>query len=289
MSRSRAILIIATLAIALTEALSSMSKTILITGATDGIGLATARALAAKGHALIVHGRSAAKLTKVEAELTKVTQVATVQADLSDLSAVRKMAKSLATSEGRLDVLINNAGVFVTSSPRTSDGHDVRFVVNTFAPYILADALIAKLGPAGRIVNLSSAAQSPVDANALAGNRPLSDGAAYAQSKLALTMWTHSMGEREKAAGGPMVVSVNPGSFLGTKMVRSAYGAEGKDISQGSDILVQAALSKKFAGAHGKYFDNDAGRFARPHPDACDLGACRQLEETMKGILISIP
>ena len=67
-----------------------------------------------------------------------------------------------------------------------------------------------------------------------------------------------------------MVCSVNPGSFLGSKMVKEAYGKEGQDIAIGANILVRAATSPEFEGAHGRYYDNDNRRFADPHPGAED-------------------
>jgi NAD(P)-dependent dehydrogenase (short-subunit alcohol dehydrogenase family) len=97
----------------------------------------------------------------------------------------------------------------------------------------------------------------------------LSDSDAYAQSKLALTMWSFEMA-RELGAGGPMIVAVNPASFLASKMVKEAYGQDGHDLRIGADILSRAALSDEFAHATGQYYDNDRKSFAQPHPDALD-------------------
>ena len=119
------------------------------------------------------------------------------------------------------------------------------------------------------MVNLSSAAQSPVDPKALAGQVSLPDGAAYAQSKLALTMWSRSLALSLKDQG-PAIIAVNPGSMLGSKMVKQAFGVAGGDIRIGAEILSRAALADEFAAAPGQYFDNDSGQFASPHPDALD-------------------
>ncbi len=99
----------------------------------------------------------------------------------------------------------------------------------------------------------------------------LDDGEAYAQSKLAITMWSRHLAE-ELGPGGPMIVAVNPASMLGTKMVKSGFGVVGNDISIGADILVRAALSDEFADASGKYYDNDVKRFTHAHPDTLDGG-----------------
>ncbi|GAB2756909.1 SDR family NAD(P)-dependent oxidoreductase [Nocardioides salsibiostraticola] len=249
-----------------------MTKTILITGATDGIGLAAATRLAAQGHDLLLHGRNADKLEATAQTVRAVGgggEVSTLLADLSDLSEVERLAADVRAQRTELDVLINNAGVFRTEVTTTSDGLDVRFAVNTISPYLLTQRLLSLFGPTGRVINLSSAAQAPVDPSALAGQATLSDGAAYAQSKLALTMWSAHLAGTLKESG-PVIVAVNPGSLLATKMVKDAFGVDGNDIAIGADILVRAALDEEFADASGKYYDNDAGRFADPHPDALD-------------------
>ena len=249
-----------------------MTKIILITGSTDGIGLETAKLLAAAGHTILLHGRSSSKLEAAAETVRGVTGAGIVEAykaDLSRLSEVEELAKAVAAKHETLDVLINNAGVYNAAEPRTADGLDIRFAVNTIAPYLLMQRLLSSLGKGGRVVNLSSAAQAPVDLSALVGKRPLADGAAYAQSKLALTAWTRGVADRFKETG-PVVVAVNPGSLLGSKMVRDAFGIAGGDLRIGADILGRAALSDEFGTASGQYFDNDSGGFAAPHPDGLD-------------------
>lgn len=249
-----------------------MTKTILITGSTDGIGLATAKVLAAQNHNVLLHGRSEAKLSEAEQQARAVGGSGSIeryQADLSGVDGVESLAASISAQHDGLDVLINNAGVFRLSNGVAANGLDLRFMVNTIAPYLLTRRLSALLDEQSRVINLSSAAQAPVDLEALAGRVVLDDGAAYAQSKLALTMWSNHLA-REFGADGPAVIAVNPGSFLGTKMVKEAYGTSGNDVSIGADILVRAATSAEFADASGRYFDNDSGQFASPHPDALD-------------------
>jgi len=249
------------------------AQTILITGATDGIGRATAKALVKAGHQVLIHGRSADKLAATRDELG-LPQSATYAADLSDMREVTSLAQRVAADHPRLDVLINNAGVYTVAAPRTDDGLDVRFVVNTLAPYVLTRALLPQLDERARVVNLSSAAQAPVDLQALAGARALTDSDAYAQSKLALTAWSRHLAEQPDA---PIVLAVNPGSMLATKMVAKAYGVAGADVSRGAEVLSRAALDPAFAERSGSYFDNDHGRFAAPHPDALDPAKTRAL------------
>ena len=264
-----------------------MTKTILITGATDGIGLETAKMMAPLGHTLLLHGRSTDKLSAAKnavAAIEGAGDIRTYQADLTDLAQVRAMSEALNTDLKSLDALINNAGVFKMSKPLTHDGFDARFIVNVVAPYVLTKALLPLLGSEGRVVNLSSAAQAPVDLQAFLNKQSFSDGEAYAQSKLALTMWSSGMAH-ELGADGPMIVAVNPASFLGSKMVKEAYGHAGHDLRIGADILTRAALSDEFANASGRYYDNDRKAFAEPHPDALDLTKNRRVIEAIEQLI----
>ncbi|GJL64345.1 MAG: oxidoreductase [Nitrospirales bacterium] len=264
-----------------------MQKIIFITGSTDGIGLETARMLVSLGHHVLLHGRNPARLEKVEKELSSLPGGGRVEghvADLSRMTDVEALAKSVSEKHTKLDVLINNAGVYSAHDSVTQDGLDVRFAVNTIAPYLLTQRLLPLLGTSGRVINVSSAAQSPVDPKALVGQGHLSDGAAYAQSKLALTMWSHSMALSLKG-NGPAVIAVNPGSMLGSKMVKQAFGVAGGDIRIGAEILSRAALAEEFATASGQYFDNDTGQFTSPHPDAQNPQKCEEIVRGIEAVL----
>lgn len=249
-----------------------LSKLILITGATDGIGLMAAKGFIAAGHRVLMHGRNEGKLRSIVTELEATAGggvAGTLIADLSDRSAVEAMADAVIANHQHLDVLINNAGVLKTNHPTTTEGMDRRFVVNALAPYRLTQRLLPLMNSQGRVINLSSAAQAPIDLNALVHGHPMDDMSAYAQSKLAITLWSRALG-RSLGDNGPSVVAINPGSLLATKMVREGFGIAGSDVTIGSDILIRAALSDEFAGTTGAYFDNDSGRFASPHADALD-------------------
>ncbi len=265
-----------------------MGKTILLTGATDGIGQKTAILLAKGGHNLLLHGRDRAKLERVRAEILQINSKLSVGlyvADFSDLQSVRDMATAILTDIKVLDVLINNAGIFVVNNNEvlTKDGYDIRFSVNTIAPYILTKRLLPLMDETGRVVNVSSAAQAPVDLASLIEKKPFSHDAGYAQSKLAIIMWGTEIANAYPA--GPIVIAVNPKSFLGSKMVRQAYGRQGYDLNIGAEILCQAALADSFAKANGKYFDNDYGLFSTPHPYAENVLARKELVEFLNSLV----
>jgi len=266
-----------------------MDKTILITGSTDGIGLATAKSLLKLGHTVLVHGRSESKLATVKQQLSEsfnTEQVFTYKADLSSLVEVKALASQIKHNHNKLDAVINNAGVFVVPEKVTSDGFDVRFMVNTIAPYLLTQQLLPVLDKTSRVINLSSAAQSSVLPEELTKPSALSDSAVYAKSKLALTMWSRQMA-LQLGVNGPSIIAINPKSFLGSKMVEQAYGVAGGNLQMGADILVKAVLSDEFSDASGLYFDNDIGDFSSPHPDAVDPKKIAQITEVIEHIILT--
>ncbi len=256
-----------------------MKKTILLTGATDGIGLETAKLLADSGNDLLIHGRNKEKLDNTLNIIKTINPRISVKAYISDLSQpseVERMANEILKDNSEIDVIINNAGIFMTPQGLASNGIDIRFMVNTISPYLLSRMLLPILAEKGRIINLSSAAQAPINWEAFTNGGELDPSSAYAQSKLAITMWSIELAKElgEKA----VIISVNPKSFLGSKMVKDAYGHPGYDLKIGADILCRAALSEEFASKSGLYFDNDSGRFDEPHPFAL-------LEENRKKLM----
>ena len=267
-----------------------MQKTILVTGSTDGIGLETAKMLVALGHSVLLHGRNPSKLQEAERTLAALSGGGRVEshvADLSRMADVEALAKTVAEKHAKLDVLINNAGIYKAPDPITQDGLDVRFVVNTIAPYLLTKRLLPLIGTTGRVINLSSAAQAPVNLEALAGQVRLSVMDAYAQSKLAITAWSRTMALALKD-NGPVIIAVNPGSMLGSKMVKEGFGVAGGDIRIGAEILTRAALADEFATASGQYFDNDSGRFAAPHPEAFDPVKSQEIVSAIETVLSEV-
>ncbi|MEO1051394.1 MAG: SDR family NAD(P)-dependent oxidoreductase [Bacteroidota bacterium] len=247
-------------------------KTILITGSTDGIGKLAAIKLAKDGHQMLLHGRNNEKLQRTVSEIKASSNnenIVGFTADLSDFTSVKKMIAGLSDEVYKIDVLVNNAGVFKSSVRSTQGGLDLRFAVNYFAPYLLTHDLITllKKSSAPRVINLSSAAQSSVSITALKGEETISEQEAYAQSKLALTMWSFHLSQKFDFLN---VIAVNPGSLLNTRMVQEAYGQYWSSADKGANILHELAISSLYSTSTGKYFDNDKGAFGKAHIDAYD-------------------
>ncbi|MDT0606861.1 SDR family NAD(P)-dependent oxidoreductase [Croceitalea rosinachiae] len=268
-----------------------MKKNILITGSTDGIGKLTALKLATEGHSLFLHGRNPKKLEATIAELRKETNnkfIYGAVADFSDLQSVRKMAKRTNLELSKLDVLINNAGVFKSSKLVNEDGLDLRLTVNYLAPYLLTRELLPVINKAAapRIINLSSAAQAPVSLAAIESTTKIGVQEGYAQSKLALTMWSFDFAKKQKDID---IIAVNPGSLLNTKMVKEAYGNHWSSADKGALILYDLAVSDEFDGVTGAYFDNDKGNprgdFGKAHADAYNATKIEHLINTTDELL----
>ncbi len=264
-------------------------KTILITGSTDGVGKLTATKLAKSGHQILLHGRNSEKLKNTISEIKEKTSNSKISgfvSDLSDFNSIEKMIAEISNEFSSIDILINNAGVFKSPVQQNQDNLDMRFAVNYVAPYLLTNGLLPLLknSSSPRIINLSSAAQATVSIEALKANKVISSNEAYAQSKLALTMWSFAFA---KANPSITTIAVNPGSLLNTTMVKEAYGHHWSSADKGADILYELAISEKHKENNGKYFDNDKGTFSNAHNDAYNQEKINQLISETNKILTS--
>lgn len=204
-------------------------RTILITGATGGIGRATAAALAARGAAVVLVGRDPARTDAARREIAAATgnsAVDAVVADLGDQASVRRLAAEVVDRHPTLHVLINNAGITNPRRRQTVDGIEETLAVNHLAPFLLTDLLLPALRAAGtaRVITVTSSAyrMGRIDFNDLQGSRRYSQHRAYNQSKLANVLFTVELGRRLSTsgdwAGAVTAVAVEPG-FVRTGMV----------------------------------------------------------------------
>lgn len=254
-------------------------QTILITGSTDGIGKLTALELAKKRANVIVHGRNKEKVNKVVAEIkTKNEKVNGFTSDFSSLNEVRKFADDLKKEYKALDVLINNAGVGFADERYSKDGYELRFAVNYLVPFLLTHLLLPELKNAApsRIVNVSSAGQSPVNFDDIMLEKNFNATQAYCQSKLALIMFTIDLAEKLKDEN-ITVNSLHPGTYLATNMVINANINPWGKPETGADAEVYLATSPDLNNVTGKYFNVKSE--ARADSQAYDKNARKQLWE----------
>ena len=255
--------------------------TVLVTGATDGLGKHVASALARRGATVLVHGRSPERLEVTLEELqgqTSTQKVGSYLADLSSLAAVRDLAERILSEYDRLDVLVNNAGIIVQERKESEDGYELTFAVNYLSHFLLTSLLLPLLkdsAPA-RVVNVASAGQSPIDFSNLMLERGYDAMRAYSQSKLAQIMFTFELAERLSDTE----VSVNalhPASLMDTKMVQDTFGYTMSTVEEGSEAVVRLAVSQEVEGVTGRYFDGK--REARADRQAYDKEARQTLWE----------
>jgi NAD(P)-dependent dehydrogenase (short-subunit alcohol dehydrogenase family) len=258
------------------------AKTILVTGATDGLGKLTAAKLAREGATVLLHGRDRAKGEAVLAELKAATgndRLEFHRADLASLAEVRGLAEAVLTGRGRLDVLINNAGVALFGDkPRQSshDGLELHFQVNYLAPFLLTHLLLAKIrssAPA-RIVNVSSVGQAPIDFADVQLERSYSGYQGYCQSKLAQIMFTFDLAAKLKGAG-VTVTALHPGSFMNTNMVVGQGLTPQTPVEEGVEATVRMAVSPEVEGETGVFYNQQA--LGQANAQAYDLDARRRL------------
>jgi len=234
-------------------------QTVFITGSTDGIGKLTALTFARQRAHVLVHGRNQEKLKGVIGELRKQTNNKNIDgflADLSSLEEVRRLAGEVIRKNDSIDILINNAGVGYADPRYSKDGYELRFAVNYLAPFLLTNLLLPALKKAApsRIVNVSSAGQFPVDFGDIMLEKNFNSGTAYAQSKLALIMFTIDLAEELKN-DNITANSLHPGTYLDTNMVRHAGIKPWGKVEAGAESVVYVATSPELENITGKYFN----------------------------------
>ena len=255
----------------------------LVTGSTDGIGKETARRLAAMGASVLVHGRSRERAEQALAELREGTgneNLDLVVGDLSSMREVRGIAEQVREAgRGRLDVLLNNAGVVAEERKETEDGHELTFAVNHLAPFLLTNLLLDELkGSAPScIITVSSIAHggTRIDFDDPNLERGYSMNRAYARSKLANLLFTYELA-RQLEGTGVTANALHPG-VIGTKLLEVGFGGGGSSVGSGAETSVYLATSPEVEGVTGRYFRNK--KEAESSPASHDQEAQRKLWE----------
>jgi NAD(P)-dependent dehydrogenase (short-subunit alcohol dehydrogenase family) len=259
-------------------------QTILVTGATDGLGRALAADLAAAGAEILVHGRDEgrgrATLDAIRAR-TPGARLRFLRADLASLAEVRDLAGRVERETDRLDALVNNAGIGATTAgderrEESRDGHELRFAVNYLSGYLLTRLLLPLLersAPA-RIVNVSSAGQAPIDFDDVMLTRGYDGGRAYCQSKLAQVLFTFDLAD-ELDGRGVTATCLHPATYMPTKMVIEAGTTPANPLERGLEATRRLVADPELDGVTGVYFNGL--RQAEPDPQAHDADSRRQL------------
>lgn len=254
---------------------SMAGKTVLVTGATSGIGRATAAGLAAMGARVAITGRDHERAERAAGEIGTATgaRVDVFVADLSSQAEVRRLAGEVLQTYPRVDVLVNNVGGYWNTRHVTADGLERTFALNHLASFLLTNLLLDRLkqsAPA-RVVTVSSGAQANgrIDFDDLQGERSYSGARAYSQSKLANVLFTYELA-RGLQAGVVTANALHPG------VVRTSFGAEDpggvqrllvplmrpfmKAPAQGAATSIHVASSPDLEQRTGLYFANSKAR-----------------------------
>lgn len=264
-------------------------QTVLITGATDGLGKRVAGELADRGATVLVHGRDARRAEATVREISENTgndDVRYYLADLSSLDQVRSLAEEVKTGHDQLNVLMNNAGVILPERREGEEGIELTFAVNYLSHFLLTRLLLPLLRDSApsRIVNVASAGQSPIDFDDVMLERNYEPMRAYGQSKLSMIMDSFELaGELEDT--GVSANALHPATLMDTKMVRETFGSAMSSVEEGVEATVYLATSPEVEGVTGRYFDGKSE--SRADGQAYDGKArerLRQLSEKLAGL-----
>ena len=259
-------------------------RVILITGSTDGLGREVALGLARPGTHVIVHGRNRERGEAVVRAIEEAGGSARFyRADLADLNQVRDFADAVLRDHARLDVLVNNAGIWLEGEDRqlSANGHELHFAVNYLSHFLLTRSLLPLLqhsAPA-RIVNVASGAQQAIDFDDVMLTRRYSAGRGYAQSKLAQILFTFDLAA-ELEGTGVTVNALHPATMMNTSMVLSRGARARSTVEEGAAAVLNLIESLEIGS--GRFFDGR--RPALAHAQAYDAAArarLRRVSETL--------
>jgi NAD(P)-dependent dehydrogenase (short-subunit alcohol dehydrogenase family) len=273
-------------------------KTVLVTGATDGIGKETAQALASQGMRVVITGRNRQKGEAVLQDIKRATNNQNLHllvADLSNMQEVTALAEAFKAQFDRLDILLNNAGAMFDVRQTTADGLESTFALNHMAYFLLTDLLLPtlKASAPSRIINVASSAhlQGKINWDDIQLTR-YSGMAAYYQSKLANVLFTNALARRLEGTGvtanslHPGVVASKFGENSKLWFVRAIVGLIKRFAItplQGAQTSIYLATSPQVEGVSGKYFDKK--QVAKQNPAATDIAAQEKLWQISEQLL----
>jgi NAD(P)-dependent dehydrogenase (short-subunit alcohol dehydrogenase family) len=266
--------------------------TVLVTGATDGLGRNLATELAGRGATVLVHGRDPERGERTVDAIRRESGNERVHlrlADFAELRQVQALAEEVERAHPELHVLINNAGIgsgLPESRERqeSRDGYELRFAVNYLAGFLLTQRLIPMLernAPA-RVVNVASLGQHPIDFDDPMLTRGYSGSRAYGQSKLAQIMHAIEISERVPA-DRLSANSLHPATYMPTKMVLEEVGHSVDTVESGTAATLRLAIGEQLEGVSGRFFDRE--REAAAQPQAYDPEARRRLWELSERLI----
>jgi NAD(P)-dependent dehydrogenase (short-subunit alcohol dehydrogenase family) len=244
-------------AVAVASAIASTRPVALVTGSTDGIGRLTAQLLSSD-YKVLLHGRAQSRLEETRDGIMAENKDAEVEMycyDLGVMSGARGLADDVLAKYDKLDIVVQNAGVFMPTQVTTADNLEMTFAVNVVAPFILSKRLMPALGSGSRLLMVSSISQSDggrLDLSDLQfAKRGFDSFRTYGQSKLCMAMLAHEIAVRTSPSTGPVVLSCDPGT-VNTKMLLAGWGRCGIEVRAATDEfnLVKECRPE----AHGKYF-----------------------------------
>ena len=260
------------------EGESMKGQVVLVTGSTDGLGREVARRVAAAGAHVIVHGRNAERGNALVQEIAKQGKGSArfYAADFASLAQVRQLADAVRRDHKRLDVLVNNAGVWIQGARQTSsDGHELHLAVNYLSGFLLTRLLLPLIESSApsRIVNVASGSQSPIDFTDVMLTRPGRAAQGYGQSKLAQVMFTFDLA-RELEGKGVTVVALHPATMMDTTMVRASGMPSMSTVDEGARAVMNLVAGREIPS--GQYFSGL--RPSRAQAQAYDEGARARLK-----------
>jgi NAD(P)-dependent dehydrogenase (short-subunit alcohol dehydrogenase family) len=257
-------------------------QVILITGATDGLGKATALAVAKLGARVLLHGRDAGRLEATQQEIVIQSgndKIETHRANFAALAEVRHLATRVQAQHPHLHLLINNAAASTgkpgdSQRPVSADGYELGFAVNYLAPFLLTHLLLPGLRQAApsRIINVSSAGQKPINFDDVMMEKHYEPLDAYRQSKLAQIMFTFDLAEKLRDQQ-ITVNALHPASLMPTKLAHDYFGRSIDTLEDGVNSLLYVATDATLDSITGQYFDHQ--QQARANEQAYD-GQARQ-------------